>query len=142
VTGYLGDIGVGASPSPWTSAPGSKSFLDGRWWTCDARHNQRRIGRVLMATGRDATDVAITTSFGSAPLKCILRSVGRNAGRYDDLIAHVIQRSRRYEPMTHSRSLSQQRASHENESIAGFSAVLGERPLTRDSMLARTCPQA
>jgi transglutaminase-like putative cysteine protease len=44
-------------------------FLDGRWWTCDARHNQRRIGRVLMATGRDATDVAITTSFGSAPLK-------------------------------------------------------------------------
>ena len=44
-------------------------YLEGRWWTFDARHNTRRIGRVLMATGRDATDVALTTSFGSAPLK-------------------------------------------------------------------------
>jgi transglutaminase-like putative cysteine protease len=44
-------------------------FLEGRWWTFDARHNQPRIGRVLMATGRDAADVAITTSFGDAQLK-------------------------------------------------------------------------
>jgi transglutaminase-like putative cysteine protease len=69
VTGYLGDIGVAASPSPMDFSAWFEVFLDGRWWTCDARHNQRRIGRVLMATGRDATDVAITTSFGSAPLK-------------------------------------------------------------------------
>jgi hypothetical protein len=43
-------------------------YLDGRWWACDARHNRPRIGRVLMATGRDATDCAITTSFGKADL--------------------------------------------------------------------------
>jgi transglutaminase-like putative cysteine protease len=43
-------------------------YLDGRWWTCDARHNKPRIGRVLLGTGLDATDVAITTSFGSARL--------------------------------------------------------------------------
>ena len=65
VTGYLGDIripysGVGDF-SAWYEV-----FLDGRWWTMDARHNDPRIGRILMATGRDATDVAITTSFGVA----------------------------------------------------------------------------
>ena len=43
-------------------------YLGGRWWTCDARHNTRRIGRVLIATERDATDVAMTTSFGAARL--------------------------------------------------------------------------
>jgi transglutaminase-like putative cysteine protease len=43
-------------------------YVDHRWWTCDARHNIPRIGRVLMATGRDASDVAITTSFGAANL--------------------------------------------------------------------------
>jgi transglutaminase-like putative cysteine protease len=67
VTGYLGDI-------RWPySGPGDFSawyevFLDGRWMTMDARHNEPRIGRVLMATGRDAADVAITTSFGNAIL--------------------------------------------------------------------------
>jgi transglutaminase-like putative cysteine protease len=45
-----------------------EAFLDGRWWTFDAGHNAPRIGRVLRAVGRDATDVAITTSFGSARL--------------------------------------------------------------------------
>jgi transglutaminase-like putative cysteine protease len=43
-------------------------YLGGRWWAFDARNNELRIGRVLMATGRDATDVAITTSFGHARL--------------------------------------------------------------------------
>ena len=43
-------------------------YLGGRWWTFDARFNQRRIGRVLMAVGRDASDVALTTSFGVANL--------------------------------------------------------------------------
>ena len=41
-------------------------YLEDRWWTFDARNNKPRIGRVLMATGRDAADVAITTSFGTA----------------------------------------------------------------------------
>jgi transglutaminase-like putative cysteine protease len=44
-------------------------YLGGRWWTCDARHNTPRIGRVLMATGRDAADVAITTTFGLSWLR-------------------------------------------------------------------------
>jgi transglutaminase-like putative cysteine protease len=44
-------------------------YLGNRWWTFDARHNTPRIGRVLMATGRDAADVAITTSFGTSALR-------------------------------------------------------------------------
>jgi transglutaminase-like putative cysteine protease len=67
-TGYLGDIGVGASPSPMDFSAWFEVYLEGRWWTCDARHNTPRIGRVLLATGLDATDVAITTSFGGARL--------------------------------------------------------------------------
>jgi transglutaminase-like putative cysteine protease len=43
-------------------------FLGGAWHTFDARHNRPRIGRILMAYGRDAADVAIATSFGSARL--------------------------------------------------------------------------
>jgi len=67
VTGYLGDIGVPVTGvmdfSAWFEV-----YLEDRWWTFDARNNQPRIGRVLMATGRDASDVAITTSFGMANL--------------------------------------------------------------------------
>jgi transglutaminase-like putative cysteine protease len=68
-TGYLGDIGVPASPSPMDFSAWFEAYLEDRWWTFDARHNQPRIGRVLMATGRDASDVAITTSFGVADLR-------------------------------------------------------------------------
>jgi transglutaminase-like putative cysteine protease len=46
-----------------------EAYLEDRWWTFDARNNMPRIGRVLMATGRDAADVAITTSFGTSWLK-------------------------------------------------------------------------
>jgi transglutaminase-like putative cysteine protease len=67
-TGYLGDIGVPISPEPMDFSAWFEVYLENRWWTCDARHNHPRIGRVLMATGRDAADVAITTSFGSAQL--------------------------------------------------------------------------
>jgi transglutaminase-like putative cysteine protease len=67
-TGYLGDIGVPASPSPMDFSAWFEVYLDGRWWTFDARHNEPRVGRVLMATGRDAADVAITTTFGMAEL--------------------------------------------------------------------------
>lgn len=68
VTGYLGDIGVPAAPSPMDFSAWFEAYLEGRWWAFDARHNQARIGRILMATGRDAADVAITTSFGSTLL--------------------------------------------------------------------------
>jgi transglutaminase-like putative cysteine protease len=67
-TGYLGDIGVIVAPSPMDFSAWFEVSLGDRWWTFDARHNVRRIGRVLMATGRDATDCAITTSFGRARL--------------------------------------------------------------------------
>lgn len=68
VTGYLGDIGVPRSPNPMDFSGWFEVYLDGRWWTFDARHNKPRIGRILMAVGRDAADVALTTSFGPAPL--------------------------------------------------------------------------
>jgi transglutaminase-like putative cysteine protease len=45
-----------------------EAYLAGTWWTFDARHNQRRVGRVLVARGRDATDAAMTTNFGPATL--------------------------------------------------------------------------
>jgi transglutaminase-like putative cysteine protease len=68
VTGYLGDIGVPVSPAPMDFSAWFEVYLDHRWWTFDARHNERRVGRVLIATGRDAVDVAITTSFGRTML--------------------------------------------------------------------------
>ena len=67
-TGYLGDIGVPPQP-PMDFSAWFEAYLEDRWWTFDARNNSPRIGRVLMATGRDAADVAITTSFGNAWLK-------------------------------------------------------------------------
>ena len=66
-TGYLGDIGVPVVGemdfSAWMEA-----YVGGRWYTFDARHNKPRIGRIVMARGRDAADVAITTTFGATRL--------------------------------------------------------------------------
>jgi transglutaminase-like putative cysteine protease len=67
-TGYLGDIGVPRDPAPMDFSAWFEVFLDGRWMTFDARHNYPRIGRIVMARGRDAADVAISTAFGPAPL--------------------------------------------------------------------------
>ena len=67
-SGYLGDIGI-PSRGPMDFSAWFEAFLDGRWWTFDARHNTPQVGRVLMAVGRDASDVAITTSFGEAHLR-------------------------------------------------------------------------
>ena len=63
-TGYLGDIGVPPDPAPMDFSGWFEVYLSGRWYTFDARHNTPRIGRILMATGRDAADVALSTSFG------------------------------------------------------------------------------
>ena len=63
-TGYLGDIGVPPDPAPMDFSAWFEVYLGGRWYTFDARHNTPRIGRILMASGRDATDVAISTQFG------------------------------------------------------------------------------
>jgi transglutaminase-like putative cysteine protease len=67
-TGYLGDIGVPREETPMDFSAWFETYLGGRWYTFDARHNQRRIGRILIARGRDATDVAIVTSFGPCQL--------------------------------------------------------------------------
>lgn len=63
-TGYLGDIGVPPSDAPMDFSGWFEVFLDGQWHTVDARHNTPRIGRILIARGRDAADVAISTTFG------------------------------------------------------------------------------
>ncbi len=68
-TGYLGDIGIPPQPCPMDFSGWFEAYLDGRWYTFDARHNVPRIGRVLMARGRDAVDVALTTSFGTTRLE-------------------------------------------------------------------------
>ena len=66
-TGYLGDIGVPVVGemdfSAWFEA-----YLGGRWYAFEARNHPPRIGRVLIARGRDAVDVAITNAFGQANL--------------------------------------------------------------------------
>ncbi len=64
VSGYLGDIQVTPLPTPMDFHAWFQVYLGGRWYDFDARHNAPRIGRVAMAYGRDAVDVALTTSFG------------------------------------------------------------------------------
>jgi transglutaminase-like putative cysteine protease len=64
VTGYLGDIGVPPVPDPMDFSAWFEVFLGDRWHTFDARHNRRRIGRIVIGRGRDAGDVPITMVFG------------------------------------------------------------------------------
>ena len=72
VTGYLGDIGVPAEPTPMDFSGWFEVYLSGKWYAFDARHNMPRIGRIVMGRGRDAADVALTTSFGRVELKKFL----------------------------------------------------------------------
>jgi transglutaminase-like putative cysteine protease len=67
-TGYLGDIGVPPVDLPMDFAGWFEAYLGGRWYTFDPRNNVPRIGRVLIARGRDAADVAINTTFGANTL--------------------------------------------------------------------------
>ena len=68
-TGYLGDIGIPAADAPMDFAGWFEAYLGGAWYTFDARNNTPRIGRVLIARGRDAADVAISMTFGPNELK-------------------------------------------------------------------------
>ena len=77
-TGYLGDIGIPPVDAPMDFSAWFEVYLGGRWYTMDARHNRPRIGRIVMARGRDATDVAISTAFGVA-----------NLGRFDVITEEV-----------------------------------------------------
>ena len=65
VTGYLGDIGVPPLPDPMDFSAWFEVYLSGRWYSFDARHNRRRIGRVVIGRGRDAADVPITMVFAN-----------------------------------------------------------------------------
>ena len=67
--GFLGDIGVPPDPAPMDYNAWFEVFLDGRWFTFDARHNMPRIGRIIVARGRDAIDIPLATSFGPHTLK-------------------------------------------------------------------------
>jgi hypothetical protein len=67
-TGYLGDIGVPLDPAPMDFSAWFEAYIGGRWYTFDARHNHPRIGRIVIARGRDAADVAISTMFGPTEL--------------------------------------------------------------------------
>jgi transglutaminase-like putative cysteine protease len=68
-TGYLGDIGVPPLPHPMDFSAWFEVYLGGAWHSFDARNNTPRIGRILMARGRDAADVALTTTFGVNQLR-------------------------------------------------------------------------
>ncbi len=80
-TSYLGDIGVPVSADPMDFAASIEVYLGDQWYTFDPRNNVPRIGRILIARGRDATDVAISTSFGPSALlnfTVITDEIGRN----------------------------------------------------------------
>jgi transglutaminase-like putative cysteine protease len=68
-TGYLGDIGVPPVDAPMDFAGWFEAYLGGQWYTFDPRNNTPRIGRILIARGRDAADVAISTTFGPSVLE-------------------------------------------------------------------------
>jgi transglutaminase-like putative cysteine protease len=69
VNGYLGDIGVPPDSAPMDFNAWFDVFIDGAWYTYDARHNQRRIGRLPIARGRDACDAPMLQTFGVHVLK-------------------------------------------------------------------------
>jgi transglutaminase-like putative cysteine protease len=64
VNGYLGDIGVPPDPAPMDFNAWFEVYVGGKWQTFDARHNCRRIGRIVIARGRDASDVPMIHTFG------------------------------------------------------------------------------
>lgn len=68
VYGYLPDIGVPPNPIPMDFHAWFEAYIGGAWHTFDARHNTPRIGRVMIARGRDAVDTALMTSYGSSRL--------------------------------------------------------------------------
>lgn len=69
VFGYLPDIDVTPPPEPMDFCAWMEVYLGGRWWTFDPRNNARRTGRVVVARGRDAMDVAMVTSYGALLLE-------------------------------------------------------------------------
>jgi transglutaminase-like putative cysteine protease len=67
-TGYISDVGVPPNPAPMDFAAWFEAYVGGSWQTFDPRNNEPRIGRVLLAYGRDAADVPLSNAFGAALL--------------------------------------------------------------------------
>jgi transglutaminase-like putative cysteine protease len=85
VYGYLPDVGVPPDPAPMDFHAWFEAYLDGAWYTFDARHNVPRIGRIVIGRGRDAVDVALTTIYGDSELVNLLvwaDAVDGNAGSF------------------------------------------------------------
>ncbi len=84
VNGYLGDIGVPIDPAPMDFSAWAEVYLNGRWVTVDARHHEPRIGRIVVARGRDATDVPMIHTFAPHILrsfKVITREISEETFR-------------------------------------------------------------
>ncbi len=71
VCGYLPDINVPYDPAPMDFHAWFEVYMEGAWHTFDARHNRPRTGRMIIAHGRDAVDVAVSTVYGSAQMQTI-----------------------------------------------------------------------
>ena len=80
VFGYLPDIDVPPPDAPMDFCAWLEVYLDGSWWTFDPRNNQRRKGRVVIARGRDALDVAMVTTYGGAILHEMVVRADRSVG--------------------------------------------------------------
>ncbi len=72
VFGYLPDMDVPPDPAPMDFAAWMEAWLGGRWWTFDPRNNMRRKGRIVVGRGRDASDVAMATTFGGPRLEAMV----------------------------------------------------------------------
>ena len=80
VFGYLPDLDVPADPAPMDFAAWMEVWLGDRWWTFDPRNNRPRKGRVLIGRGRDASDVAMTTTFGAPWLESMVVKADERVG--------------------------------------------------------------
>lgn len=103
-SGYLGDIGVPYS-GPGDFCAWFEVFLDKRWFTFDARYNTRRIGRLLMVRGSDASDVAMITSFGPYQLTHFRVWTDEIKGNVeDDALLDMLQDRPEAEPLVYPSS--------------------------------------
>jgi transglutaminase-like putative cysteine protease len=80
VFGYLPDLDVPPDPAPMDFAAWMEVWLGDQWWTFDPRNNERRRGRVVIGRGRDASDVAMATTFGGPVLESMVVEAEEVAG--------------------------------------------------------------
>jgi transglutaminase-like putative cysteine protease len=102
VTGYLGDIGVPPMDAPMDFSAWMEVYLSGRWYSFDARHNQARIGRIVIARGRDAADVPITMLFTNHQLEkfSVVTEEFTTNGKYQPAVERAIHSAPRAEMLS------------------------------------------